>query len=839
MPIGCQTSKLKWPTFTTQSLKKYSMKNYLLPIFLLFCSSFLFAQSGDNLFTNDAVHEIRITFAEPDFWAILTTNYQLNQTGGSGSNIPYLMANVEIDGETVDSIGVRQKGFSSYFSSNEFKKSLKLDFNEFVPGKRYDGLRKINLNNGVGDPALQRDFLCFDMIREAGGIAPRVAYAKVYLNDEYWGIYVMIEQVDREFLDNNFANGKGNLFKNISWSELEYMGTSVNPYKEIFELKTNEDTDDWGRFIEFMDLLNNSSPAEFETDIQDYFNVDLYLRTLAVDVMTDNWDSYIQHGRNWYMYQDSSTNAFQWIPWDYNLAMGGTFDSGEGPNPPFDTLCPFEVDFSFGRDSLTLNFVDQTDSTGTAWLWTFGDDSTSVEQNPTHVFAEEAEFEICLTVSLQVADSLCEKTVCKLIDLTFDPNDCLTVQNGSSPYDGSDPIFVQVIAQDPFCCENDWDGLCQQQYDAIESGNTGGGPGGGGPQIMNLPLMMNFSNKTLINRLFNVPHFREKYLNIACEMLENNFTLDRLSPIIDYNTDLVQEAVYDDPNYIFGPSYFDYDANNELGDGPVPIPPLKFFIAERIGNLQNELAATGHDCDLQFAQMGWHDVVINEFMASNAENGGIADPSGSYADWIEIYNNTNETVDLGGYFLSDNPDSLTKWKFDLGTFLAPDDYLIVWADKDLEEEGIHADFKLSKSGEQLYLMHEDGTFIDSLSFGEQETNVASARIPNGTGGFVMQDATFNDHNENPNATIAQELDGDIRIFPNPTAGAFFVDLSSIEVAGEKTIVVRNYLGQLVKNLEDAATDLVTVEMGDVGTGFFTVEVVFEDGSRVVRRILVR
>lgn len=44
---------------------------------------------------------------------------------------------------------------------------------------------------------------------------------------------VMIEQVDREFLDNNFANGKGNLFKNISWSELEYMGTSANPYREI------------------------------------------------------------------------------------------------------------------------------------------------------------------------------------------------------------------------------------------------------------------------------------------------------------------------------------------------------------------------------------------------------------------------------------------------------------------------------------------------------------------------------------------------------------------------------------------------------------------------------
>lgn len=814
------------------------MKKFLL-FLIVFCLSlqFSFAQSGDELFTNDAVHEIRITFAEDNFWDILTQNYSTGQ-GNSGSNIEYLIGSVEIDGNAVDSIGVRQKGFSSYFSSNEFKKSLKLDFNEFVPGKRYDGLRKVNLNNGVGDPALQRDFLCFDMIRKAGGVAPRVAYAKVYLNEVYWGIYVMIEQVDKEFLDNNFSNGNGNLFKNISWSELEWLGTNANPYKEIFELKTNEDIDDWNRFIEFMDLLNNSANSEFEAQIQDYFNVDAYLRTLAVDVASDNWDSYIQHGRNWYIYQDSSTNAFQWIPWDYNLAMGGDFSSGQTPNPPFDTLCPFEVDFFFTRDSLTLSFTDETDSLGTAWLWTFGDDSTSTEQNPTHIFVMEDNFEICLTVSVPVGDSLCEKTTCKFIDLAFDPNECPTVVSGSSPYDGSDPIFVQVIMQDAFCCETSWDGLCQQQYDDIEAGNTGGGPGGGGPNLIDFSLLLDGTQKTLVSKLFNVPHFRERYLNIACQLLEDNFTLERLAPMIDYNTDLIEEAVYADTNYIFTTQYFEYDRTNELGDQPVSIPPLKYFITERISSLEDDLADTGHDCDAQFAAIGWHDVVINEFMASNAENGGIADPSGNYADWIEIYNNTDEVVDLGGYFLSDNPDSLTKWKFDLGTFLDPDDYLIVWADKDLEEEGIHADFKLSKDGEQLYLMHEDGTFIDSLNYEEQETNVASARIPNGTGDFVMQDATFNDHNENPNATVAQLLDGEIRVFPNPTSAAFYVDLTKVEGFNKNTVLVQNYLGQTVALFDNTALDLVEISTESLGTGFFTVSVVFEDGSRVVRKVLV-
>lgn len=271
------------------------------------------AQSGVNLFDTNILHEIRITFEEDNFWQTMTSNYLSNQ-GNSGSNIPYLMGAVEIDGNLVDSVGVRQKGYSSHFFTISKKKSLKLDFNEFVRGQKYEGLRKLNLNNGVGDPAMQRDFLCFNMIREAGGIAPRVAYAKVYLNDEYWGIYVLIEQIDKTFLAENFDNGKGNLFKNIAWSNLEYFGENAEPYKEIFELKTNEEEDDWSRFIELMDVINNSTIAEFETQIQDYFNIDLYLKTLAIDVMTNNWDSYIQHGRNWYMYQDSSSNQFQWLP---------------------------------------------------------------------------------------------------------------------------------------------------------------------------------------------------------------------------------------------------------------------------------------------------------------------------------------------------------------------------------------------------------------------------------------------------------------------------------------------------------------------------------------------
>jgi hypothetical protein len=307
---------------------------------------------------------------------------------------------------------------------------------------------------------------------------------------------------------------------------------------------------------------------------------------------------------------------------------------------------------------------------------------------------------------------------------------------------------------------------------------------------------------------------------------------------VDYNTDLIRDAVYEDDNFVFSTNFFEYDATNELGNGGVSIAPIKYFITERANSLRQDLLDLDHDCNLQFSQAGWHDVVINEFMASNTEDGGIADPSGSYADWIEIYNNTNETIDLGTMYLTDDFDDLQKWRFDLGTFLEADSYLIVWADEDLEEEGIHADFKLSKSGESIYLSHEDGTFIDSLTYGEQQTNIASARLPNGTGEFVMQAATFSFNNNDPLATFFPSFDASIQVYPNPTSSSFFVDLKELNRQDDMTIFIKNSLGQLVHSVKNPTIDIVEIPTANFGEGLFTIQLMFKDKSSVAKKLLV-
>ncbi len=135
-------------------------------------------------------------------------------------------------------------------------------------------------------------------------------------------------------------------------------------------------------------------------------------------------------------------------------------------------------------------------------------------------------------------------------------------------------------------------------------------------------------------------------------------------------------------------------------------------------------------------------VVINELMADN--DNIIADPQGDYDDWLELYNTSNSPVVLTGLYLSDKEDNPTKWQFPDNTEIAANGYLIVWLDEDHDDEeateGLHANFKLSKSGELVLFVDSDtegNEILDSVVFGEQETDTAYGRLPNGTGEFQV------------------------------------------------------------------------------------------------------
>jgi hypothetical protein len=140
---------------------------------------------------------------------------------------------------------------------------------------------------------------------------------------------------------------------------------------------------------------------------------------------------------------------------------------------------------------------------------------------------------------------------------------------------------------------------------------------------------------------------------------------------------------------------------------------------------------------------------------------------GEFDDWIELYNNSSNQVDLSGFFLSDNILNLDKWEIPSGTILPANGYLIFWADEDSSQGLNHCNFKLSSLGESVMLFDAELNLVDSLNFGAEQTDVAFARVPNGLGAFVHQSPTFNANNESSASGFSELLNNDIFLFPVP------------------------------------------------------------------------
>jgi len=129
-------------------------------------------------------------------------------------------------------------------------------------------------------------------------------------------------------------------------------------------------------------------------------------------------------------------------------------------------------------------------------------------------------------------------------------------------------------------------------------------------------------------------------------------------------------------------------------------------------------------------------LVINEFMASN--NSTYADPQDEYDDWIEIYNAGRVAIDIGGMYLTDDLAEPAKWQIPNDnpsvTTIPAGGYLVIWADGDTQDTGLHANFNLNAAGEELGLFNTDAnTVIDSISFGQQTVDISYGRYPDASG----------------------------------------------------------------------------------------------------------
>jgi hypothetical protein len=118
---------------------------------------------------------------------------------------------------------------------------------------------------------------------------------------------------------------------------------------------------------------------------------------------------------------------------------------------------------------------------------------------------------------------------------------------------------------------------------------------------------------------------------------------------------------------------------------------------------------------------------INEILAANI-NSNLSPTYSEYSDWIEIYNAGTLDVELGGYYLTDNPSEPAKWEIPANTKIFAGGYIVFWADN--HDTTIHTSFELSRKGEFIGLFDTGGSVIDSFSFRSQKNDISYGRLVN-------------------------------------------------------------------------------------------------------------
>lgn len=229
-------------------------------------------------------------------------------------------------------VGIRFKGNSTLqgsWQSGILKLSFKMDFDEYeddypqIDNQRFFGFKKFSLKNNYDDQSMLREKIATDIFRDAGVPVSHTAFYTLYVDHgngpEYFGVYTLVEEVDGTVLDTQFSSDDGNLYKPEEGSANFVEGTFDTG---SFEKKTNEDDEDWSDIIAMFEALHaDTTPAVWREELETVFDVDGFLKYLAVNGIIQNWDTYGRMIHNYYLYNNPETGKLTWIPWDNNEAL--------------------------------------------------------------------------------------------------------------------------------------------------------------------------------------------------------------------------------------------------------------------------------------------------------------------------------------------------------------------------------------------------------------------------------------------------------------------------------------------------------------------------------------
>ncbi len=621
-------------------------------------------------------------------------------------------ADLIVDGEVYPGAGVHFRGTSSYFTVRSEKKSFNIAVDYGEDGQRLYGYKTLNLLNGHVDGSFLREVL-YNRISRDYIPAMKTNLVKLVINGENWGVYINLQQYNKDFLAEWFDTKGG-----IRWKvgpgrggALTYAGEDPTAYQETYQLKTKNVEDPWTDLIALFKMLDETtSLGELTERLPSVLNIDQVLWQLAVSNVFMDDDGYIHKGGDYAIYQDVN-GRFHLIPHDNNES------------------------FRFGREGRG------GPGGGGPGGWSWGDLENGMASPVTHEdnaarplihrLLSNPDWRARYLAHVRtVADEWLDWEVLEPIIKEYQTLiDAEVQQDDKKLYSYQD--FATKVPED-------LKRFVTQRREYLRNHPELNKPT---PKITTVNIRPAVANQPIVASALTQPAKTVANQPIVVSVLTqpakigNNSISAPDSVLLHYSPD---------PHAIF--KQITMTKEKESFVGRIPAFPAGTTVYYYIEANAVKTHGTTTFLPARAEQGAAHyrvgvpvvkesPIVINELMAANTKS--LTDPQGQYEDWLELHNLTDNTVNLTGMYLTDKIDNLKKWAFPENTEIPAHGYLIVWLDEDGDaESGLHANFKLSRNGETVMLVDADthgNQVLDQVVFEKQEKDIALGRWPNGSG----------------------------------------------------------------------------------------------------------
>jgi spore coat protein CotH len=269
-----------------------------------------------EFFDDSVVHELKLWINSRD-WNTLKTNFLSNA---------YYPADFVYKATTVRNVGIRSRGNGS---RSGFKPGLRVDIDRYSTTQKFLGLKSFVLRNNTQDPSQLHEFLSMQFFRRMGLAAPREAFARLFVNNEYVGLYTIVESVDKSFLTRQYGEDSGYLFDydypaDAAPYYFEDRGTDPAAYVPLpFKPETHESDPHPEVIVNMVQAINTSSAALFRNAVNEFIDLTQLMRYVATEVFLGDQDGFLGNWgmNNFFIYRAEFSNQFRWIVWDKSQAF--------------------------------------------------------------------------------------------------------------------------------------------------------------------------------------------------------------------------------------------------------------------------------------------------------------------------------------------------------------------------------------------------------------------------------------------------------------------------------------------------------------------------------------